>query len=143
MSLRNGTSGRNGFNQQETPVKKTKTEIVRLTKTKFTPWKPTADLEEGFGNEEFLKEAVMVRIAYKTMCLSKEELVAMYSTVDHKSIDAMIDGFNSTSGKFIAFADMLRAAQARMLSAAATCCVNGVKFKGPIAGSKPKRKRAA
>jgi hypothetical protein len=112
-------------------------------KVDFKPWnrEPGMGKTELFPSDEALTNlGVSYRIAYATMLMTREDLIAMHGSLDPAVADQMMANLSDATERLKEIAHMTEAAYARVLASAAAAYKQGVKFKG--VDDKPARRKA-
>jgi hypothetical protein len=102
-------------------------------KIDFKPWKrePGMGKDELFPSDEALTHlGVSCRIAYATMLMTREDLIAMHGKLDPAVADQMMANLSDATERLKEIAHMTEVAYARVLASAAAALKQGVKFKG-------------
>jgi hypothetical protein len=107
--------------------------LRQFAKIDFKPWKrePGMRKEEFFPSSSMLDDhGVTCRMAYAIMLMSRDELIAMHSKIDHEHVDEMMGNLTETSEFLKEVAHMVEAAYVRVLASASAALVQNRPFKG-------------
>jgi hypothetical protein len=128
------------------PTRKTRGKLGTMrdyAKIDFKPWTRDPGLKKGEmipSHEAISDHGVTCRIAYGLMLMTRDKMIDMHSTVDHKHMDVLMGNLANTGEFLKATAQMVETAYVRVLASASAARVRRRPFKG--VNDKPARRKA-